>query len=248
MDARTILIRPVISEKSYALIAEGKYTFRVDDRAHKTQIAQAVEEVFGVDVAAGADREGALEAEAPRPHQRPHPRLEEGDRPARAGRADRAVRGRRDRLGDLRDAEPQNQTDQPGTPLRDLPAARAADRVRAGKEADRGPAQVRRPQRQRPRHRPPPRRRRQAALPQDRLQAAQGRRAREGRDDRVRPQPHLLHRPPALRRRAQGLHPRPVAAGGRRRSSNRVPRPTSNRATRWRWARCRPAPSSTTSS
>jgi large subunit ribosomal protein L23 len=51
MDPRTILIRPVISEKSYALIAEGKYTFRVDDRAHKTQIAQAVEEVFGVDVA-----------------------------------------------------------------------------------------------------------------------------------------------------------------------------------------------------
>ena len=50
MDPRTILIRPVISEKSYALIAEGKYTFRVDDRAHKTQIAQAVEEVFGVDV------------------------------------------------------------------------------------------------------------------------------------------------------------------------------------------------------
>lgn len=51
MDARTILIRPVISEKSYALIAEGKYTFRVDDRAHKTQIAQAVEELFGVEVA-----------------------------------------------------------------------------------------------------------------------------------------------------------------------------------------------------
>jgi large subunit ribosomal protein L23 len=50
MDARTILIRPVISEKSYALIAEGKYTFRVDDRAHKTQIAQAVEDVFDVDV------------------------------------------------------------------------------------------------------------------------------------------------------------------------------------------------------
>ena len=52
MDARTILIRPVISEKSYALIAEGKYTFRVDDRAHKTQIAQAVEEVFDVKVTA----------------------------------------------------------------------------------------------------------------------------------------------------------------------------------------------------
>ena len=52
MDARTILIRPVISEKSYALIAEGKYTFRVHDRAHKTQIAHAVQEIFDVNVAA----------------------------------------------------------------------------------------------------------------------------------------------------------------------------------------------------
>jgi large subunit ribosomal protein L23 len=52
VDARTTIIRPVVSEKSYALIAEGKYTFRVDDRAHKTQIAQAVEEIFDVKVAA----------------------------------------------------------------------------------------------------------------------------------------------------------------------------------------------------
>src|SRR3954463_278560 len=51
MDARNIIIRPVISEKSYALISEGKYTFRVADRAHKTQIAQAVEQIFGVEVA-----------------------------------------------------------------------------------------------------------------------------------------------------------------------------------------------------
>jgi large subunit ribosomal protein L23 len=52
MDARTTIIRPVVSEKSYALIGEGKYTFRVDDRAHKTQIASAVEEIFSVKVAA----------------------------------------------------------------------------------------------------------------------------------------------------------------------------------------------------
>ncbi len=52
MDARTTIIRPVVSEKSYALIGEGKYTFRVDDRAHKTQIASAVEEIFDVKVAA----------------------------------------------------------------------------------------------------------------------------------------------------------------------------------------------------
>ena len=45
MDARTVIVSPVVSEKSYALIAEGKYTFRVNDRAHKTQIAKAVEEI-----------------------------------------------------------------------------------------------------------------------------------------------------------------------------------------------------------
>jgi large subunit ribosomal protein L23 len=52
MDARNVIVRPVVSEKSYALISEGKYTFRVNDRAHKTQIASAVEEIFDVDVAA----------------------------------------------------------------------------------------------------------------------------------------------------------------------------------------------------
>ena len=40
MDARQVIIRPVVSEKSYALMAEGKYTFRVHDRAHKLQIAR----------------------------------------------------------------------------------------------------------------------------------------------------------------------------------------------------------------
>ena len=50
MDARSIIVEPVVSEKSYALMADGKYTFRVDDRAHKTQIARAIEEVFDVDV------------------------------------------------------------------------------------------------------------------------------------------------------------------------------------------------------
>jgi large subunit ribosomal protein L23 len=51
MDARTVIIRPVISEKSYALIAEGKYTFRVHERSNKTQIAHAVQDAFGVNVA-----------------------------------------------------------------------------------------------------------------------------------------------------------------------------------------------------
>jgi large subunit ribosomal protein L23 len=50
MDPRQVLIEPVVSEKSYALMADGKYTFRVDDRVHKTQIADAVERVFNVHV------------------------------------------------------------------------------------------------------------------------------------------------------------------------------------------------------
>lgn len=50
MNAREVLIRPVVSEKSYELLAANKYTFRVHSRAHKTQIRQAVEEVFSVRV------------------------------------------------------------------------------------------------------------------------------------------------------------------------------------------------------
>ena len=50
MDPRSVIIRPVISEKTYALIAAGRYTFRVDDRAHKFEIADAVEKAFGVEV------------------------------------------------------------------------------------------------------------------------------------------------------------------------------------------------------
>ncbi len=50
MNARTVIIRPVISEKSYALLAANKYTFRVHDRANKTQVRQAVEDIFGVRV------------------------------------------------------------------------------------------------------------------------------------------------------------------------------------------------------
>jgi large subunit ribosomal protein L23 len=52
VNPRNVVIRPVVSEKSYALLAAGKYTFRVHDRAHKTQIRQAVEEIFGVRVLA----------------------------------------------------------------------------------------------------------------------------------------------------------------------------------------------------
>jgi large subunit ribosomal protein L23 len=50
MDARDVLIRPVVTEKSTDMISQNKYTFIVDMRANKTQIKQAVEEIFKVKV------------------------------------------------------------------------------------------------------------------------------------------------------------------------------------------------------
>ena len=45
-----MIIRPVVSEKSYVLSAANRYTFRVHPNAHKTQIRQAVQELFDVHV------------------------------------------------------------------------------------------------------------------------------------------------------------------------------------------------------
>ena len=45
-----VLLAPVVSEKSYSLIEDRKYSFRVHPDAHKTQIRQAVEELFEVHV------------------------------------------------------------------------------------------------------------------------------------------------------------------------------------------------------
>jgi large subunit ribosomal protein L23 len=52
MDASQVIIRPVVSEKTFVLAEAGKYTFRVHDKAHKTQIRQAIEQLFDVKVLA----------------------------------------------------------------------------------------------------------------------------------------------------------------------------------------------------
>mgnify|MGYP000299166899 CR=1 FL=1 len=52
MDARDILIKPIITEKSTDMMSEGKYTFRVPLKANKYQIRDAVEEIFNVKVEA----------------------------------------------------------------------------------------------------------------------------------------------------------------------------------------------------
>jgi len=51
-DPRDVIIRPVISEKSYAQIDKGKYTFEVAPKARKEEIKQAVESIFKVHVTA----------------------------------------------------------------------------------------------------------------------------------------------------------------------------------------------------
>jgi len=45
-----VLLAPVVSEKSYSLIGDNKYSFRIHPDAHKTQVRQAVEELFEVKV------------------------------------------------------------------------------------------------------------------------------------------------------------------------------------------------------
>ncbi len=49
-DPRDVIIRPIISEKSYNLLDQNKYTFEVHPRAKKTEIRQAVEQIFNVKV------------------------------------------------------------------------------------------------------------------------------------------------------------------------------------------------------
>jgi large subunit ribosomal protein L23 len=50
MDSSQVIIRPIVSEKTFVLAEAGKYTFRVHERAHKTQIRQAIEQLFDVKV------------------------------------------------------------------------------------------------------------------------------------------------------------------------------------------------------
>jgi large subunit ribosomal protein L23 len=51
VDASQILLAPIVSEKSYAGTSVGKYTFRIHEDAHRTQVRQAVEQLFDVKVA-----------------------------------------------------------------------------------------------------------------------------------------------------------------------------------------------------
>ena len=207
MDATQIIIRPVVSEKSYVLATAGKYTFRVHPDAHKTQIRQAVEELFDVNVLDVRTIVGQS-----KPKRRGYtagrtPRVEEGHRAGARGRHHPDLPGPGGRPLRCRSASPSRPRPAAASPP--TPTSPRSRRRDAREVAHRGPQEVRRAQRQRAQDLAPPRRRRQARLPQDRLQAPQGRRAGQGRRDRVRPQPLRLHRAAALPRRREALHPRP---------------------------------------
>ena len=130
---------------------------------------------------------------------------------ARGRRRSRSSRG-----PGLMRASREVQADPPGPPLHDRLDVRGGHEVEAREEPHRAAEEEGRPQQQRPHHDAPPGRRPQAPLPHDRLQARQGRRAGEGRRDRVRPEPLGAHRAAPLRGRREGVHPRAGAAAGRR--------------------------------
>ena len=190
------------------------YHFRVPTDAGKVEIRQAVEKVFGVKVAAvntstvkgKARRRGYVAGKR---------RLEEGD-----GRP--SVRSD---PGPLLVPAQQAQGAPPWVSASTSRPPRAPSRHRAGlleitstspeKSLLRSAQEDRGPEQPWPHHRSPPWGREQAPLPRHRLEAQQGRRPRPRRDHRVRPQPHLLHRPPALPGRGEGLHPRAPRPRGR---------------------------------
>ena len=84
-----VLLAPVVSEKSYSLITDRKYTFKVHKDAHKTQIRQAVEELFEVHV----ENVNILKVQA-KPKRRGCPRARA---PAGRRRSCRCARARRSR-------------------------------------------------------------------------------------------------------------------------------------------------------
>ncbi len=50
MEAREIILKPLVTERTTSLMAEGKYVFKVAKKANKVEIRKAVEEIWGVKV------------------------------------------------------------------------------------------------------------------------------------------------------------------------------------------------------
>ena len=91
---RDVIVRPIVSEKSYAGIEHNTYTFLVDPRANKTEIKEAVQSIWDVRVLSVNTLKRTGEDEAARVHARPPSRREARGRDARPGRQHRDLRRR----------------------------------------------------------------------------------------------------------------------------------------------------------
>src|SRR5690242_19772292 len=163
MHPSQVIIRPVVSEKSYVLATADKYTFRVHPDAHKTQIKQAIEALFDVQVLAvrtqsvpSKPKRRGLTTGRTRAWKKAVVQVAEA-RPSRSSRASRPTSSSH--------ADPQAQAHLPRTPLRLVSRLRGDHEDAAGEDPRRGAHEVRRAQLERPQDVPPPRRRRQAAVP-----------------------------------------------------------------------------------
>ncbi len=128
MEHTQVIIRPVVSEKSYVLSAADRYTFRVHADAHKTEIRQAVEALFDVHVVEVRTITMKSKPKRRGNTKRPHAPLEEGDRAGARRRVDPRVPRPRG-TGGLEDADPQAQAHEP------RPALRLLRRFRGGRRS-----------------------------------------------------------------------------------------------------------------
>ena len=243
MHAGQVVLAPVVSEKSYHGCVHGTYTFRVHPDAHKTQIRQAIEELFEVHVV----RVNVLKVQ-PKPKRRGQIKgtqagLEEGDRPAEARRDDRGLPGSA-ALMPVRRFKPTS----PGRRFmtvsdfaeitKSKPEKALTEKLtkKGGRNAN---------GRITTRH--------QGGGHKRRYRVIDFKRTKDGVPAKVAAIEYdpnrsariaLLH----YARRLQGLHPRSGRAPRRLRGAARAPAPTSSPATRCRSRTSRPARSSTTSS
>ena len=162
-----VLLAPVVSEKSYAQIeGSNTYSFRIHPDAHKTQVRQAVEELFDVKVLRVNVSKVQSKPKRRGSDQRAQAGLEEGDRAA-AGPATRSRSSR----GCTPDAGTPLQADFTGPPLHDRLDLRGDHEVEAREGADREADKKGGRNNNGPHHDAPSGRRPQASLPRDRLQA-----------------------------------------------------------------------------
>lgn len=85
MEARQIIIRPIITERSFDMQDFNRYTFEVAKTASKIEIAKAIEEIFNVHGHQGEHCQREVQAQAPALCAGSHAYLEEGHRHARRG-------------------------------------------------------------------------------------------------------------------------------------------------------------------